>query len=422
MTHRLLTLVTTLLAATAAASAPARGEDFALRDGDTVAFLGDSITAARGYSRIVENYTLLRFPERKIRFTNVGRGGETAKGVLPRLDEAVFASGATVLTVAYGINDIGWGTKADEAHKREYLESLREIVQRCQEHKVRVWICSAAITAEAPETAEKSFLQTMCDEALAQAKAQGAGTIDMQRGMREVQRRVMASNERDKKAGKGGDATMHAPDGVHLNDLGQMAMAVTMLKAFHAPADVSWATIDARTGTATQADACHISDGTGGAAGVTFTRLDDRQPLNLQPLWGLAGFFMPLTDDLNRYGLTVNHLPEGKWDVLASGRRLGTWSTQQLAQGVNLASASAEPWEPGGPWHAQAQLLKTVTDLRDELEWANRDLRKNLTAHPDHGGLEKQASDIEAALVSFQHALAKPVPTAFEVRPAADKH
>ena len=33
--------------------------DYLLRDGDTVAFLGDSITAARGYTRIVEHYTLM---------------------------------------------------------------------------------------------------------------------------------------------------------------------------------------------------------------------------------------------------------------------------------------------------------------------------------------------------------------------------
>src|SRR4051794_30680476 len=48
----------------------ASAADFALRDGDTVVFLGDSITAARTYGRIVENYTLLRFPGRKVHFLN----------------------------------------------------------------------------------------------------------------------------------------------------------------------------------------------------------------------------------------------------------------------------------------------------------------------------------------------------------------
>src|SRR4051812_41281904 len=64
--------------------------DFALRDGDTVIFLGDSITAARGYTKIVEHYTIMRFPERQVRFINAGQGGDTAFASLQRLDRDVF--------------------------------------------------------------------------------------------------------------------------------------------------------------------------------------------------------------------------------------------------------------------------------------------------------------------------------------------
>ena len=106
-----------------------RGE-FALRDGDTVVFLGDSITAARTYGKIVENYTLLRFPDRKVRFINSGWGGDTASGGLKRLERDVFRHGATVLVVAYGVNDIGWGTKADAEHQRIYLDGIRGIVEQ----------------------------------------------------------------------------------------------------------------------------------------------------------------------------------------------------------------------------------------------------------------------------------------------------
>jgi lysophospholipase L1-like esterase len=139
--------------------------DFALKDGDTLAFLGDSITAARGYTKIVEHYTLMRFPDRKVRFVNAGEGGDTAQKCLARLDRDVFAKGATVVTVAYGINDIGWGTKADDKHKQLYLDGLRIIIERCREKKVRPIICSPAITAEDPDTAEKAFLQTMTTRA-----------------------------------------------------------------------------------------------------------------------------------------------------------------------------------------------------------------------------------------------------------------
>src|SRR5688500_7397266 len=118
-------------------------EDFAIRHGDTVVFLGDSITAEGTCGKIVENYTLLRYPDRKVHFINQGRGGETAAGVLKRLDSTVFERGATLLTVTYGINDIGWGGKADDEHRKLYLDSIREIVRRCKEKNVRVIICSA---------------------------------------------------------------------------------------------------------------------------------------------------------------------------------------------------------------------------------------------------------------------------------------
>jgi hypothetical protein len=192
--------------------APLVAAEFALRDGDTVVFLGDSITAARQYTKVIETYALLRFPERRIRFVNAGKGGETAKLSLDRLDQAVFAEGATVVTVAYGVNDIGWGMKADAAHKKGYLDALSELIDRCQKRGIRVFICSAAITAELPDRAENGFLQKMCDEGLALAKSKGAGTIDVQRSMRAVQRRVLEHNAKlsdNRKAAK-----LHADDSV----------------------------------------------------------------------------------------------------------------------------------------------------------------------------------------------------------------
>src|SRR5215471_17031019 len=132
---RMVIPVLLLLLAAARGAAP----DFALRDGDTVVFLGDSITAARTYGKIIEDYTLLRFPDRKVRFVNAGRGGDTAAGGLSRLEADVFPHRPTVLIVAYGVNDIGWGLKADEGHRKKYLDAVRGIVEQCRKHKVRLF-------------------------------------------------------------------------------------------------------------------------------------------------------------------------------------------------------------------------------------------------------------------------------------------
>ncbi|MEZ5323839.1 MAG: SGNH/GDSL hydrolase family protein [Verrucomicrobiales bacterium] len=388
--------------------------EFALRDGDKVVFLGDSITAAHNYSKIIEGYTLLRFPDRRIEFINVGQGGETAHGSLARLDESVFANKATVLTVAYGINDIGWGTKANDETKAAYLNGIRTIIERCREHGVRVFICSAAITAEAPDSAELGYLQTMCDEGLALARREGAGTIDVARSMREVQRRVWAANEKEVDAAK--HTKLHVEDGVHLNDLGQMAMAWAILKGLGAPAAVSSLAIDATTGKIAKADACTAQDVALTAEGGSFVRLDDRLPLNLHSLWMLMGWHIPISSDLNEYRLQVSGLRDGRYTLTAGGRKLGEWGADALAEGINIASATGEPWEPGGVWDAQGRMVTRLTTARDLLDQTRAEMDQFLTAHPGQATLRTQLNAIEAQLVHLQRAAAKPVPVRFELQ------
>jgi lysophospholipase L1-like esterase len=391
--------------------------EFALRDGDTVVFLGDSITAARQYTKVIETYTLLRFPERRVRFVNAGKGGETAKGSLARLDEAVFAEGATVVTVAYGVNDMGWGMKADAAHRQEYLDAIAELVKRCRARGVRVFLCSAAITAEDPEKAERGFLQRMCDDGLARAKAGGAETIDVQRSMRAVQRRVLASNARP--GSKEKPASLHVADGVHLNELGQMAMAFAILKGLGAPAEVSAASIDAKRLSVDAVERCLITNVVRQTNALSFTRVDERWPLNLQPLWMLHGLFIPLSDELNRYMLTIKNLVPGRYEVLAGGRALGTWSADALARGVNIASATADPWVPGGPWDAQAHAVKVLVDMRDDLVFMRRALTNQLPVHPHLNPIRERTTAMEQDIVRLQRDLARPIPVPFEIKPHA---
>jgi lysophospholipase L1-like esterase len=389
--------------------------EFALRDDDTVVFLGDSITAARTYGKIVENYTLLRFPGRKVRFFNAGWGGDTAAGGLKRLDRDVFDRGATVLIVAYGINDIGWGRYADADHKRIYLDAIRGIIEACKARRVRVYIGSAAATAEDPETAERGFLQVMCDEGMALARSLGEHAIDIQRTMRAIQRRVLAANASDQPKGQ---ATLHATDGIHLSDLGQLAMALAILKGLGAPADVSMASIDAGGPKVVATSGCQLSnlkrDST--SERLDFDRLDDGLPLNFGIFGALHFRYVPIPDELNRYMLTVVNLAPGRYDIVADGRALGSFSEKQLSVGLNIASATADGWEPGGPWDAESTLLISITDARSQLGQATRLLDHYLPAHPERTALHSQTREINERIETLQRTLLKPRRFHFVVR------
>jgi lysophospholipase L1-like esterase len=391
-------------------------EDFALRDGDIVAFLGDSITAARGYTKIVEHYTLMRFPERRVRFFNAGKGGDTASGAVSRLEGDVFSKGATVVTVAFGVNDIGWGMKANAESRQRYLDGISNIVTQCLARKVRVFICSPAITAEAPDKAETGFLQRMTDDGMALAKSLGAEVIDLQRGMRAVQRRVVEANSRETDSKT--QTRLHVEDGVHLNDLGQLAMAFAMLKGLGAPAEVSSVTLDAGNGAVLDASGCTISKITRSTNSLAFTRLDRGLPLNLGILSSLQYRWVPVPEGINRYMLAVTNLPPGDYEIRAEGRLIGKASARKLARGLNIASMTSNGWEPGGPWDAQSDIVKELVDARDKL-WMSGVMRTSYNAnHPRHAKLDRQTRDLDDRLVAQQRAQAKPYPYRFEVRAA----
>lgn len=389
---------------------------FALKDGDTLVFLGDSITAARGYTKIVELYTLMRYPERRVKFWNAGQGGDTAAGAVKRLEKDVFAHGATVVTVAFGVNDIGWGTKADAEHKQKYLDGVRTIVVECQKRGVRVFICSPAVLHQDPDKAETEFLQKMADEGMALAKSLGADTIDLSRGMREVQRRVVAANA-GKPDVKNHDR-LHVEDGVHLNDLGQLAMGWAMLKGLGAEAEVSDAVVDAAAGKVVSAAGCKVTDIKQRADGVTFVRKDFGLPMNLGVLSALQYRFVPVPDTLNGYRLTVNGLAAGRYTISAEGRGLGTWDAKQLAEGLNISSATADGWQPGGPWDAQSDIVKEIVDARDKL-WMGGQVRLQYNDNnPQAKKLAAEFKRLDAQLTELARAQAKPYPYRFEVRRA----
>lgn len=394
----------------AAIEAESESDAFAFRDGDTVVFLGDSITAARTYGQIIENYTHLRFPSRRVHFINAGLGGDTATGGAARLETDVFPHNPTVLLVAYGVNDIGWGFNADDAHKQAYLDGIREIVSRAGERGVRVYICSAAITHEDPDVAADGFLQQMCDEGMAIARDLGHHSIDVQRGMRAIQRRILASKAFGvPDADTPDDASLHVADGVHLSDLGQLAMAFVILKGLNAPADVSHAAIDAALGEVTAADNCTILNLRSTSDTITFTRLDKGLPLNFGLFGALQFRYVPVPDNLNRYMLTVSRLRAGRYELAVDGRVVGTYPHHALAQGVNIASATSNVWEPGGPWDAQCTSLIALTQARAEIAQSLQNWNVYLATSDDRQLIDNDINAIDYRLRELQRTVSRPM-------------
>jgi hypothetical protein len=304
--------------------------------------------------------------------------------------------------------------KATAENKQRYLDGLRAMIEQCNARKIRPIVCSPAITAEAPDKAEHGFLQAMADEAFALAQSLGAQTVDVQHTMRDIQRRILAANAQESDEKKW--VRLHAPDGVHLTDLGQLAMAYAILKGLEAPANVSSATIDATKAALVDAASCSITEIVASKDQVSFIRLDDGLPMTLGAFSAFDFRWVPLPATINRYLLSITHLAPGDYQIEAEGRLLGKVTAAQLERGLNISTMTDNAWEPGGPWDAQSVAVKELVDARDKLWISEKTDALYLSKHPHSAELAAQAKVIEENLVGLQRALAKPYPYHFRIR------
>jgi hypothetical protein len=152
--------------------------------------------------------------------------------------------------------------------------------------------------------------------------------------------------------------------------------------------------------------------------GIEFTRTDDGLPLNRGILSGLDHRWVPIPDHLNRYNLRIVNLPAGKYGVRAGDRPLGMLTADQLAQGVNISSMTADGWEPGGPWDAQSDVVKELVDARDRMLFGQLFLRTYDSQHANTAELNDKFQELNEKLIELEREAARPQPYRFEISKA----
>src|ERR1700761_8536671 len=106
---------------------------FALADGDRVVFYGDSITAQRLYTRLVEAMVVSRYPTLRVKFYNAGVSGDTVQGgkggaASVRVPRDVAPFRPTMVTIMLGMNDGHYTTTDTKAGLAAYSEGYRALV------------------------------------------------------------------------------------------------------------------------------------------------------------------------------------------------------------------------------------------------------------------------------------------------------
>ncbi len=127
----------------------ARGDEAALKSGDKLAFLGDSITQGGaghpgGYVRLV--ISGLAANDLKVEPIPAGISGHKSNQMLERLDRDVLSKKPTWMTLSCGVNDVWHG--ANGVPFDAYQKNITAIVDQAQSAGIKVMILTSTMIGE----------------------------------------------------------------------------------------------------------------------------------------------------------------------------------------------------------------------------------------------------------------------------------
>ncbi|MGB8170923.1 MAG: SGNH/GDSL hydrolase family protein [Chthoniobacteraceae bacterium] len=361
---RFVPLLSAVFAAISATSFhAAAAEDFGkaepFKAGDTVCFVGDSITHGGTYHSIITLYYATRFPDRKIAAWNCGIGGDRASGITSderyRLNVDILGHKPTVATIMLGMNDIGHtdyyapGKDAPDVEKKRarslevYDEAMQKLVGSLQKSGARLILITPSpydettkLPTARPEVAAgaNGALGKCAEHVQAWAKQYGAGIVNFHEVMDAIDAREQAKDPA---------FTIVGPDRVHPGAVGHFVMAYTFLKAQGVPREVATVAIDAKKGKAGAARNCTIGDVKAGPTNVNFDCTEKALPMVVPDEAKAALALVPFEKELNEEKLVVTGLESGNYELKIDHESVGEYSAVDLAAGVNLAENAKTP-------------------------------------------------------------------------------
>ncbi len=365
-----------------------------LADGDSIVFLGDSITHQCLYTQYVEDYFYTRFPKMRLKIHNAGVGGARAWDALARFDDDVAAYKPKYVTVLLGMND-GTYRPFDQATFDTYHKDMTELVGRLTGigakpilmtptmYDSRASRLYAPPNRKAPEdrlelyNSVLAYYGTWLREV---AVENGHGFVDMWSPLNNI---TLAERKTD-----AGFTLIR--DAVHPDAPGQVVMAVAIVNDLALQKQVS----NIRVILAGEAEA--RSQVTGGSIsnlkrtedGVQFTWLADGLPWVVPEEAQSGAKLTKLGHRYSREALEVHGLTPGRYELSIDGELVGAFASDALARHIELQENSKTP---------QYQQALAVANLNKERNAGPvRSLRNEWGRFQRYAREKRDAADDEA--------------------------
>ncbi len=328
----------------------AQDRPFYLHSGDRVVWYGDSITEQARYTTFVEAYVATRFTDLNVRFINSGWAGDWVVGggggkIDERLARDVVAHKPTVATFMLGMNDAAY-QDFDQAFFDVYSKGYQHLLDSLQETlpNLRITLLEPSPFDDLTRPPQYGLRDGGYNKVLVRygefvrtvAQRRNLDVIDMNAPLLAVLEKARLSDP--------ALAQQIIPDRIHPSAAGGLVMAAAILKAWNAPALVSEVEIDASDPRARprvrRQENSHVGE-LQREPDLSWTQLDSALPLPLDPADDALALVLrssEIVDSLDRQILKVTGLPAADYTLKIDREEVHSFSSADLARGVNLAT------------------------------------------------------------------------------------
>ena len=322
------------------------------KDGDTICFLGDSITHGGQYHEFLQLFYATRYPELKLSFHNCGISGDNATGMIERFEEDVMKHKPTHVFLMTGMNDVNRtlyfeGTASKKILKQRanalanYKRNTTLLAEKIIENDVTPILLTPSIYDQYSNIERENNLG--CNDGLIEfsnhikklGEKHDALVIDLNTPMRKLMERQLKKDSLFTIVGK---------DRVHPETTGHFIMFYEIISSLEAPAVVSKIAIDAnKDEQEIRVQNLRLQNAQFFESLISFQTCEMSLPFPIGGSLQEAVSFTSFEELYNQQLFQAEGLPNKNYDLYIDKQHIGTFDAYDLKNGINLSQYKNTP-------------------------------------------------------------------------------
>lgn len=319
--------------------------------GNTICFLGDSITHGGQFHEFLQLFYATRYPNIALTFHNCGIAGDNAEGMSYRFKNDVLVHNPTHVFLMTGMNDVirtlyFEGQASDDIiQKRKnaltaYKQNTDILAEKFEASGITPIYLTPSIYDQYSKIEKEKNLG--CNNALIEcskhiksiAKQSNRLAIDLNTHMQDIMHRELQKDSLFTIIGK---------DRVHPETTGHFIMFHEIISAIESHSNVAQITISLNDVKNLKTENCDVNELQLTKNKISFKCLENSLPFPISKPINKALTLVPFQQEFNQEILKIIGLDRGNYDLFIQDKLINTFSAKQLNDGVNLSTESNTP-------------------------------------------------------------------------------